>query len=68
MLEQAKDLDTPVLERLRFLTISSTNLDEFFEIQVGAGDGQGRVDPNFDPNKRDPDLNRDNPHPAASPP
>jgi polyphosphate kinase len=36
VLEQAKDPGTPILERLRFLTICSTNLDEFFEIRVSG--------------------------------
>ena len=34
VLEQAKDAATPLLERLKFLCIASTNLDEFFEIRV----------------------------------
>jgi polyphosphate kinase len=36
VLDQAKDTAVPLLERLKFLCISSTNLDEFFEIRVSG--------------------------------
>src|SRR6185295_10672410 len=36
VLAQAADESVPLLERMRFITIVSSNLDEFFEIRVAG--------------------------------
>ena len=34
VIEQASDKSVPILERLKYLCIADSNLDEFFEIKV----------------------------------
>ncbi len=52
VLAQAEDLATPLLERLRFLSITSSNMDEFFEVRVSGLKEQMELAPN----QRGPDV------------
>src|SRR2546423_9640939 len=36
VLDEALDPDTPLLERVKFFCIASSNLDEFFEVRVAG--------------------------------
>ena len=45
VLAMAEDPSTPILERLRYACIVSSNLDEFFEIRVSGLKEQERLSP-----------------------
>src|SRR5476649_1020406 len=44
VLAQAEDKSIPLLERLRYLCIASSNLDEFFEVRIASLLAQSRLD------------------------
>lgn len=48
VLQEAMDPEVPLLERLKFLGIFSSNLDEFFSVRVGTL--QRMIDANVEPN------------------
>jgi polyphosphate kinase len=49
VLHEAKDSRTPLLERVKFLAIFSSNLDEFYMKRVGALRGRAAVESEDDP-------------------
>ena len=51
VLDQAEDLTNPLLERCKFLSIFTSNLDEFFMVRVGSLVNENITEPNETENK-----------------
>ena len=51
VLDQARDLTNPLLERCKFLSIAGSNLDEFFMVRVGSLYNENLADPDGTDNK-----------------
>src|SRR5580658_3763052 len=64
VLEEAQDPSNPLLERVKFLAITASNLDEFVEIRLAGllqriEDGQGQAPPHEEDQGLPPEVRFD---------